>query len=191
MDSNITELNENISKVTELQTITTFGMEITKQEQDISFSHEDINSALNKINVNSNVQGKKDRWETNATKCGDDYQDIKETIVEREHNCFSLLDLQNIDKITSRYGNNDSDLEGIFTNFIKYINKNKDILTELKTENDDMSALITKILAGFKSDLSISQKITKSIADIYSGMVGDAEIYSLVNCSKLHIFNLF
>ena len=46
MDSNITELNENISKVTELQTITTFGMEITKQEQDISFSHEDASNLI-------------------------------------------------------------------------------------------------------------------------------------------------
>ena len=191
MDSNITELNENISKVTELQTITTFGMEITKQEQDISFSHEDINSALNKINVNSNVQGKKDRWETNATKCGDVYQDIKETIVEKEYYCFSLMDLDNIDRITARYGSVDSDLTNIFRNFITYIDKNKNILTKLKRDNEDMSDLITTILAGFKSDLSISQKITKSVADIYSSMIGDAEIYSLVNCSKFHIFNSF
>ena len=169
-----------------LKTLANLEDEISKQEKDISNSHVDVDKAINEINNMQEVRNKNDEWVTIKEKCTKNYCPITNgnggcCLVITELNDTTLTTVQ------SRYGQ-PSNLQEIFSRFKDYIEENKKIINEVKELKTQMKTDVKNVFNNMSESIETSDIIVKSISSIYSNIVGEGEVYAIVNCSKFYYY---
>ena len=175
------ELNGN------LKTLANLEEEISNQEKDISNSHIDIDKAINEINNMQEVRNKNDEWVTTKEKCTKNYCSIKSN--GNGGCCLVITEITNETLTTAQNRYNSADnLKTIFSRFKDYIEENKNLIIKVKEDQTQMKADVTNVFALMNKNIETSNKIVKSISNIYTNIVREGEIYSIVNCSKFYYY---